>query len=94
MTQHRMGWDWQTDRIYPPHRGPLPTVQLVRHHHMCPDGTVVEVTAQHISQTGITLYRWKVGGQPAGTSSVAGPASVPPDWSTVDGEHAATGCLV
>jgi hypothetical protein len=82
------------DRVYET-SGPLPRVQLVPHEHVCPDGTRVAVTAQHIATTGVTLYRWRIGGEPAGCTSVVGPATVSPDWSTVDSEHPITlGSLV
>lgn len=85
----RPGWDWRTDRIFEVPRR-LPRVQLERHTHTCPDGTLVVVSAQFITELGRTLYRWKVGGERAGTTSAEGPASVPPDWATVDSDHSIT----
>lgn len=85
----RPGWDWRTDRISEVARR-LPPVRLDRHRHTCPDGTAVMVSAQFFSQTGVTLYRWTVGGVRAGVSHAEGPASAPPDWSTVDGDHSIT----
>jgi hypothetical protein len=90
MSAGRLGWDWQTDRIYPPCGGSLPKVELVEHLHECPDGTAVLVTAQHIAVTGTTLYRWRINGEPAGSTSARGPASEPPNWAAVDSEHPAT----
>lgn len=90
MSRARIGWDWMTDRTYPPHGGSLPPVDLAQHHHLCPDGTPVAVTAQFITTIQVTLLRWKIGGESAGTTSVPGRLAGSPDWSNVDGEHPVT----
>lgn len=90
MNPARLGWDMVNERSYPPYGGTMPKATLIEHHHMCPDGTPVTVTAQYIAAVGTTLYRWKVNGEPAGTTVAVGPATDPPDWSRVDSEHPVT----
>ena len=83
----RESWCPVGERTYTS-RGVRPRVQLVQHHHRCPDRTRVVVLAQYVEITDTTLYRWTVGGVRARSTSAAGDVrEIAPDWSVVDGMH-------
>lgn len=85
----RESWDPVTEQVYIS-RGVRRPVRLVPHTHRCPDGTRVVVTAQYVEMTGVTLYRWEIGGARGRPTSVIGDCrDVPPDWFLVDQEHRA-----
>lgn len=85
----RESWCPVAEEVYRPRGVRLP-VRMVQHHHTCPDGTLVRVDAQYIDTTGVTLYRWRVGGVRRRGWSVSGDQrEVAPDWSLVDDEFRA-----
>jgi hypothetical protein len=63
---------------------PAGRARLVRHDHVCPDGTAVTCFSQHITVTGVTLDRWFVDEYPIAVSLRTTAAEAPPDFGWVD----------
>jgi hypothetical protein len=80
----RLGYDWQTDRVYEPGRRPRQRAIMCDHVHTFPDGTRVVASQQWIETVQRTLIRWEINGESVGTSSTARPHTEPPDWSAWD----------
>lgn len=56
------------------------TADVVVHEHTCPDGTVIMARSQWIAMLGRTLDRWRIDGEPAGSTARVEHNSIAPDF--------------